>query len=287
MSVRSISVRFLFLSRIVTSLAFLFLLLLFKGSSPAYADFLYVVTGSINDNGGIHNPTDFTVHVKSGDADVAGSPAPGARGPGTLYTLPTGTYKVSIDSISSYATNFGGDCDSGGNVTLSPSAGKTCIITNNDRAPRLNVVTSVINDGGGNAVASDFVIHVRSENVDVAGSPAPGAGSPGVLYEVSPGSYTVSSETKPSYTQSFSGDCDASGNMTISLADQKTCNVVNTFNGGVPGFPETGNVLNDFRLCLDSGSLPWIITGLSLVFAIYILVKKQGQVGEKHEDNDL
>ena len=50
--------------------------------------------------------------------------------PGTSYTLSTGTYIVSENMNTSYTRSFSGDCDSNGNVTLSTTDNKTCIITN-------------------------------------------------------------------------------------------------------------------------------------------------------------
>ena len=52
---------------------------------------LTVVKQVVNDSGGTRAPGDFSLHVKSGGADVAGSPAAGTAS-GRTYTLAVGTY---------------------------------------------------------------------------------------------------------------------------------------------------------------------------------------------------
>lgn len=80
--------------------------------------------------------SDFTVHVKSGGVDIAGSPAPGVGGLGTTYAVSDGTYTVSENQNDSYVQTFSvGDCDSGGNVTISGLVNLTCTIINTDIPP--------------------------------------------------------------------------------------------------------------------------------------------------------
>ncbi len=76
----------------------------------------------INDNGGTKLVSDFPLFV--GTTTVAS---------GATTTFAVGTYKVSETFNSSlYAQTFSGDCDSNGNITLTASTTKTCVITNND-----------------------------------------------------------------------------------------------------------------------------------------------------------
>lgn len=95
-------------------------------------------------------PPNFLVHVKSATStfDVSGSPLAGTSTPGTLYTLPAGTYAVSEDSNLSFPTyqqTFGLDCV-GGIVILAPGDNQTCTIINTDIPPVPVVVSS---SGGG------------------------------------------------------------------------------------------------------------------------------------------
>lgn len=92
----------------------------------------------------------------------------------------------------------------------------------------LNVINLVVNGTGGTAVPSGFNVHVKNNRVDVSGSPAAGAVTPGTSYSLSAGTYVVSEDANTSYTQSFAGDCDSSGNITLSAGDDKTCTIVNT-----------------------------------------------------------
>lgn len=91
----------------------------------------------------------------------------------------------------------------------------------------LHVVKTVINDNGGTAVASDFNLHVKLSGSDVVGSPATGTVAPGTSYSLSAGTYIVSEDANVSYTQSFSGDCNSNGSVTLSAGDNKTCIITN------------------------------------------------------------
>lgn len=105
-----------------------------------------------------------------------------------------------------------------------------------DDAPRLTVVKKVVNDNGGFATTSDFGLFVDSLRV-----------FSGVIGVFSPGSYTVSEATTSvalgtttlHYSQTFSGDCDDVGNITLARGDVKTCTITNDDPGdsGDPGDP--------------------------------------------------
>jgi hypothetical protein len=92
----------------------------------------------ITDNGGIATADQWSIHVKSGVNEVAGSPQPGS-GTGTVYTLTPGTYNVSeTDGPSGYTfTGFTGDCDVSGNVIVVAGQNKICTLTNDDQAATL------------------------------------------------------------------------------------------------------------------------------------------------------
>jgi uncharacterized repeat protein (TIGR01451 family) len=94
----------------------------------------------------------------------------------------------------------------------------------------LNVIKLVVNANGGTAIPSNFTLHVEnaSSGLDVAGSPLPGAAAPGTPYSLAPGAYTVSENAAPGYTQSFTGTCNASGNITLTAGEVATCTIVNS-----------------------------------------------------------
>lgn len=117
------------------------------------------------------------------------------------------------DIFSGYTQNFTGDCDGNGNIYLNPGDEKTCMITNDDidippppytppaiispppyvpKTATLHIMKLVINGSGATAIPSDFTLHVKKSSVDVVGSPAPGASSPGTMYSLSSGTYNIS-----------------------------------------------------------------------------------------------
>lgn len=91
----------------------------------------------------------------------------------------------------------------------------------------LHIIKTVINDSGGSTIASGFNLHVKLSGTDVSGSPAAGTSAPGTLYSLNAGTYTVSEDANSLYTQSFSGDCDSGGLVTLSPSEDKTCTITN------------------------------------------------------------
>ena len=172
---------------------------------------LRVVTNVVNDNGGTRVAADFTAHVRQGANDVAGSPQPGVGAPGTLYTLSAGSYTVAADAVTGYTFAITGDCAISGTITLALGQARTCTITANDVAPTLRVITTVVNNNGGSAVAANFSAHVRQNGTEVTGSPQAGVGAPGTLYTLSAGTYAVTADGVSGYTPTGSGACNAAG----------------------------------------------------------------------------
>jgi uncharacterized repeat protein (TIGR01451 family) len=106
------------------------------------------------------------------------------------------------------------------------TTGNTDTITATCSAPATLHVIKLV--AGGTAVASDFNVHVMNGGADVSGSPLAGVAAPGTSYTLSAGTYSVSEDSNTSYTQSFTGACDSSGNVTLSAGDDKICTIVNT-----------------------------------------------------------
>ena len=198
----------------------------------------------------------------------------------------------------------------GGDVTLlnNTISGPTCAAPAPTPAPEpapapapapaptpatLHVVKTVINDNGGTAVASDFNLHVKLSGNDVTGSPTVGTIAPGTSYSLSANTYVISEDANASYTQSFSGDCNSNGSVTLSDGDNKTCTVTNNdiaevvipsptaapiipapvSTPMVPKLPNTG-IAPD-----ENSSAPWNIiipAGIfTILLSLYIIQKKQ------------
>lgn len=160
------------------------------------------ITGSVG-----YKPSGSTIwtqitNVCSGTYDVPTLPA--ASFPGEC-SITNGT---DTKILSYHLTTFG---------SLTPATAAT-----------LHVIKIVVNTSGGVSLPADFMIHVKNGGVDVSGSPTSGASTPGALYALSSGTYTISEDANASYTQIFGGDCDSSGNITLSVGADKTCTIINT-----------------------------------------------------------
>lgn len=105
-------------------------------------------------------------------------------------------------------------------LTIDPDSTLTCTFTNTAVA-ELEIIKQVVNDEGGAAVASDFIIDIENNAAHfetINGSEA------GTIVVVEPGIYAVTEPTSDGYERSYSGDCVGS----IELGQRKTCTVINT-----------------------------------------------------------
>jgi uncharacterized repeat protein (TIGR01451 family) len=171
---------------------------------------LIVVKHVVNDNGGTAVAADFTMNVTGTNANPASFP--GAESPGTMVALDAGNYNVTESGPSGYAMTFSADC--AGTIAIGET--RTCTVTNDDVQPKLTVVKVVKNDNGGVKQVSDFPLFV-------SGAPV----NSGQANGFNAGAYTVTETGQPGYAASFSGDCDATGNVTLAVGDDKTCTLTN------------------------------------------------------------
>ena len=143
--------------------------------------------------------------------------------------LVAGTYSVS-EAVPAGWDQTSATCDDGSSpssIGLQAGETVTCTFVNTKRA-HLIVIKHVVNDNGGSAVASNWQMHVKSGGSDIAGSPFAGAESPGVSKEIVPGSYNVSETGGPAgYALTYSGDCNASGDVSVPAGQTKTCVLTN------------------------------------------------------------
>ncbi len=172
---------------------------------------LRVVKHVINDNGGQLNAGNFTITVTG--TDVSNPSFSGDEG-GTSVTLDAGAYSVTEGELFGYAASYSTGCSG----TVANGESKTCTITNNDIAPTLTLVKSVVNEDGGNNVANDFTGRINGNVVPW-----------GVAQTLTAGSYTASEDSPlPGYTPSgWSGHCATNGSVTLLPGDNKTCTIVN------------------------------------------------------------
>ncbi len=167
----------------------------------------------INDNQGTSTTTDFSFMVDGG-------PAVPFEADGTnVINATSGPHTVAEPAVAGYTATFSGDCDATGNITVPASGNATCTITNNDNPPLVGTLVInkvVVNDNGGTATVSDFSLFANGT-----------AMLSGVPQDFAPGSFAVSENGIFGYSASFSGDCNASGNVTVSASATSTCTITN------------------------------------------------------------
>ncbi|MDO8593241.1 MAG: ice-binding family protein [bacterium] len=144
----------------------------------------------------------------------------------------------------------------------------------------LHVIKQVVNNNGGTATAATFNLHVKLSGADVTGSPAVGTATPGTSHSLVAGTYVVSEDVNVSYTQSFSGDCNSSGSVTLSAGVDKTCTITNDDIAVVPTPTPTPTPLlpNTGIGPDDNNSAPWNIiipTGIFVALFSFYLVRKK------------
>lgn len=183
---------------------------------------LTVVKLVVNDDGGTAVPGDFQLYL-NGDAVDQGV---------AQDVLPGVAYTVTEDSVFGY-TNLGVECfDSDGMVdhpvTLSEGDAVLCTITNDDIAPRLTLEKVVINDGGGEAVDTDWTLHADGPD-SISGVEGDASITDAA---VEAGDYTLSESGPNGYAQLGDWDCGeaaVAGGDTVALGvgDIVTCTVTN------------------------------------------------------------
>ena len=178
------------------------------GQAPSTAT-LTIRKVVVNDNGGTRTAANFSFSV-NGAAPVAFE-ADGSN----VLTVPAGTYSVTEPAVPNYTATLSG-CS---NVVLAAGGSATCTITNNDIATSatLTVRKVVVNDSGGNKVASNF-----SFSVNGGAATAFEADGSNVL-TVPAGTYNVTEPAASGYAASFSG---CSG-ITLASGASATCTITN------------------------------------------------------------
>jgi len=118
---------------------------------------------------------------------------------------------------SGMALAFGGTVTTDTNTITVPTCA-TVPVASSSRQGTINVVKTVINDNGGTKTIADFPLFVNGALVLSGVTNVFRA--PNDLFSI-----TETSDAK--YTRSFSGDCDANGQLNLSPGDNKFCIVTN------------------------------------------------------------
>lgn len=107
-------------------------------------------------------------------------------------------------------------------ITNSP----TVLSSSNQSQGKLIVINKVVNEGGGNKKASDFIINVHGNDPLPSSFSGSSSGIPVMLHM---GMYSVTEKGPPGYNSTLSDDC--SGGMMS--AETKKCIITNTYSKGV------------------------------------------------------
>jgi CSLREA domain-containing protein len=204
---------------------------------------LTLVKTVINNNGGNKVVSDFPLFID-------GNPVTS----GTAITVSANAVHTASETTQTgYAPSaWGTDCNADGTITLQPGDNKTCTITNDDVAPTLTLVKTVINDSGGSKVFSDFPLFINGNPV-TSGTPMTVSAN---------AVHTATETTQTGYAPSAWGtDCNADGTITLQPGDNKTCTITN--DDVVPTISiddvshaegDTGTVDYDFTVSLSYSS---------------------------------
>src|SRR5206468_2386237 len=116
---------------------------------------------------------------------------------------PTGTLNPSTRTVSGIGIQFS-------TVTV-------CTFTNTKQPAHITVTKVVVNDNGGTASVPNYTLKVGNNVV-----------TSGVSADAVEGTYAITESGGPSgYTASFSGDCDANGNITMKSGVSYSCTITN------------------------------------------------------------
>ncbi|MES2971305.1 MAG: hypothetical protein V4702_03230 [Patescibacteria group bacterium] len=183
----------------------------------------------VNDNGGAATVADFTLTANgTGSNDLSGT-SPVDSGPGLIAD----TFALSETGPAGYTASAWvcvGGTQNGANITVGINQSATCTITNNDIAPRLIVIKTVINDNGGTRVAGDFTMLVTATEPSDDNFPGNAAGTT-ITLDV--GAYSVDEQDALGYIKTLGTDCVG----TIAIGETKTCTITN--NDPVPPITRT------------------------------------------------
>ncbi len=179
---------------------------------------LTVIKHVINDNGGELEADDFTITVAG--TDVSPSSFSGSE-IGTAIALDAGAFLVDEVGLAGYAKSFAGDCSG----TLSLADDKTCTVTNDDIAPSLTLIKTVIIDNGGTAQASDWTLSANGP------TPVSGAGTATSNSSFSAGTYILSESGSISGYQASNWSCvggtPEANSVTLTLGEAAVCSITN------------------------------------------------------------
>ena len=212
-----------------------------------------------NDNGGTADAGDWTL-TAAGPTGFSGT-----TGVTSDSGFVAGEYDLSESGPAGYVASdwvcVGGTQSDGDTVAVGLGESATCTITNDDIAPSLTLVKTIVNDDGGTVTDPD-AFGLRIDGVLVGDS---------VANVVDAGPHSVSEDGLAGYAAGvWGGDCAADGSITLALAQDATCTITN--DDVSPSLTVIKTVVNDnggtavpddFGLTVDGGS---VLSGVTNAF---------------------
>ncbi|MFC1688456.1 hypothetical protein ACFL07_02200 [Pseudomonadota bacterium] len=185
---------------------------------PQQETSLTLVKRVVNDNGG-SAPTSVWTLTAAGPTGFSG-PGPSVSSGSNFQP---GTYDLSESGGPAGYAADGWVCSGGTQVdadtiTLEAGVKATCTITNDDIAPTLQLVKSIVNDNGGTVTnPDDFGLRIDGDLVENNSK-----------YTLSAGSHQASEDGLPGYQPGpWGGDCAPDGSISLVLGQDATCTITN------------------------------------------------------------
>ena len=191
----------------------------------------------VNDNGGTAVDTNWTLSAAQDATTISGAEGDVAI---TNAVVTAGTWYLSESgglvgyTAGAWICTGSADTDPSDGLTLSYGEDVTCTITNNDNAPLLTLLKTVINDNGGTGVATDWTLTATGSSgtpTNLSGTTPMTSGATFkadtyTLSEIGPAGYTASL-----YSCVKNAGAPVLGNtITLALGDTVTCTINNDDN---------------------------------------------------------
>ncbi|MEK7642426.1 MAG: hypothetical protein AAB392_01385 [Patescibacteria group bacterium] len=216
----------------------------------------------IKDNGGSALDTDWTLSANGP------TPISGIEGNANVTNkiVSIGSYDLSeTNGPTGYTPSAwvctGGSQNDGDTVTLAAGQNVTCVITNDDIAPKLHLRKVVVNDNGGLADEADFTLTADGTGANDIFGTSPVDSGAGLLADT----FALSETPLAGYTASAwvcVGGTQSGSNITVGIGGEATCTITNDDQQAyirvvkVVNNDNGGNALpNDFALTLEGNAV--------------------------------
>jgi hypothetical protein len=143
--------------------------------------------------------------------------------------------------VAGYVGSYSGDCSIDGDVVLSEGDEKICYLTNDDLSANITLIKNVVNDNGGTAIPTSFILRIDGGVVPNNTSIAVSANTPHSINEDSKAGYSFVSITGSAKCPGVLG-----GTATLDEGEAITCTITNNDNAVLTeNFGDSGTCVTD------------------------------------------